>query len=334
MLLTSTSVTREQFFFAYCGLVVVLMLLAAAVLPSHKEEVRMWSSKSSDDSSGSSTTPLLTEDQATDQEDTGQQAHRSGDDGALDGKTNDAVGSKSSESSSGGGGGGGGGGSSGGGGGSTGGNSGNKPTNSPTLLQELYSPVFMSTALFYALILFVGTYVNGALPDILAKKAARAHASTPKKDLFVNVLLPVLSSIPALIFNPLASLVIGKGNFALCFFLCNLISQLVCAVAMLPSLDAQIGTMLLGVARNALLFSGLFTFLDQHFAKEHYGSLVAVCTGVAAVVGAAVVPLVEFSHKRYDHVLLILMAGSMACYAQPLLLLRSRQQPSAQQHDK
>ena len=79
--------------------------------------------------------------------------------------------------------------------------------------------------------------------------------------------------------------------------------------------------MLLGVLRNALLFSGFFTFLDQQFSKPHYGSLVAICTGVAAVVGAAVVPLVEFSNNRYSYVLLGLLIMSSTCYLQPLLLL-------------
>jgi hypothetical protein len=105
--------------------------------------------------------------------------------------------------------------------------------------------------------------------------------------------------------------------------------------------------MLLGVGRNALLFSGLFTFLDHRFSKENYGSLVAACTGrfspprrprcphkhsfsfqhkgVAAIVGAGVVPLIEFSHKQYNHTLFALLLGLVLCYVQPMLLLYLRE---------
>ena len=202
---------------------------------------------------------------------------------------------------------------------------------SVSLLQEVRSSKFVLTALFYSVALFQGSYLGAALPDVLDQKGSAlvGHGYTRAEEerlvsLFSTVLLPALSSLPSLVFAPVAGLLVDKGHFASCFCLCAAMGQLVFVLASLESLYAQVGTILLGTAKNALLFTGFFAFLASEFSDRNYGKLVSCCTLVSSLLGTAVVPLIEYTDRQYSTIFFAMIAGASVCYMLPLSIVHHR----------
>ena len=140
--------------------------------------------------------------------------------------------------------------------------------------------------------------------------------------------------MPALLFNPLAGVFVARHSFGVAFALANTLALCTVALALLPSLQAQIATFLVSAARNAVFFTTFFTFLSEGTRAPHYGSLVAVCTGVASVLGFAVVPIVELTGKHYTPVLWGCVGALALCYAQSALLLARAGRRGAAAHAK
>lgn len=193
-----------------------------------------------------------------------------------------------------------------------------------TLWAEARAAPLAATALFFGVSQLVGTWLGGALPDLVAQKG-RAEGVPPStyEGVYVDYLLPALTSAPALLLNPLAGAFVARHSFGVAFALANTLALATVALALLPSLEAQAATFFVSTARNAVFFTAFFTFLSEGTRAPHYGSLVAVCTGVAAVLGFAVVPIIALAGKHYSPVLWACVATLLLCYAQPVLLLRS-----------
>jgi predicted MFS family arabinose efflux permease len=228
-----------------------------------------------------------------------------------------------------------------------------------TLWAEARAAPLAATALFFGVSQLVGTWLGGALPDLVAQKG-RAEGVPPStyEGVYVDYLLPALTSAPALLLNPLAGAFVARHSFGVAFALANTLALATVALALLP-LEAQVATFFVSTARNAVFFTAFFTFLSEGTRAPHYGSLVAVCTGVAAVLGFAVVralpsarhdkkyflvyfcvltrllvstccvanhqvPIIALAGKHYNPVLWACVATLLLCYAQPaVLLLRS-----------
>lgn len=191
-----------------------------------------------------------------------------------------------------------------------------------TLWQEARSPPLAATALFFAVSQLVGTWLGGALPDLCTQKGQRAGVSAATyKGRYVDVLLPILTSAPALLCNPLAGAFVARHSAGASFALANTLAAATLALALLPNLEVQVVTFVVSTARNAVLFTVFFTFLSEGSRAPHYGSLVAVCTGLASVLGLGVVPIIELSGKRYVPILWGCLVVTLLCFAQPALLL-------------
>jgi hypothetical protein len=150
------------------------------------------------------------------------------------------------------------------------------------LMKLSMTPAHHWNLIFYGVSLFIMSFVGGCMPDLLSRKGDTG--------VYVNyVLIFVGNGLPTFL-NPIVGVLLARYGFGLVFLLCNLSNQAVLLMTFC-NLQAQTGTIVLIAAQKALLITPWLSFLALNFDMNVYGSLVALSTAAAAIIGIGTIPL-------------------------------------------
>lgn len=148
---------------------------------------------------------------------------------------------------------------------------------------------------------------------------------------YANTIYPVVGGL-AFVFNPIVGVWLDHGRFGYAFYAANLSNQLVLLGTIVPSLQFQVVTCLLYAVQKAILFAVFFAYLALEFEPDIYGTLVALCTAGATLVGLgslALVPLVQDTlHGQYTWVNVALAALCLPLYALGYIVRRKERRHS------
>lgn len=186
---------------------------------------------------------------------------------------------------------------------------------------------FLWLLLWYSLTYLLVSFVGGALPDIISRKAEEGGFPESKAELFATVLLPTVGNASFLV-TPFVGLLIDRAGFVPVFLACIALLQALLLVLALGSFPLQVVSMALCAVLKSFMFTGFFAFIGVCFNGAIYGSLVAITTGVATLVGLAAFPMNTATQGVFQGDYSPLLFGSTAAicvlYGFPWLLSRAK----------
>jgi MFS family permease len=178
-------------------------------------------------------------------------------------------------------------------------------SNGKTFWKELFASLLSKQYIFldiwYALNLLVVSFISSAIPDILSQYSDRVTLSNGK-DLYTYLMFPILSNI-AFIFAPLSGIIIEKVGFAWLILLTNISTSLVLLFSIAPkswTIHVQLITLVLCAVQKGFLFNAFYSYLAVQFPININGSLVAVTTATAAIVGLSTYGLIPLTQYTFD----------------------------------
>lgn len=193
----------------------------------------------------------------------------------------------------------------------------------PPLKRSLLDPNLRDIAIFFSLVMAAVGYLGGVLPDLANNKAAaegRADAGV-----YNSLLYALLGNGVTVLLSPVAGVILGKmgnGGFS-ALFLSSALSLASCiALTYVPSLPVISVVLILFGACKGFLMSSTFSFIASFFPPSHYGSLVAVVTASAAVVGTVNIGVGKTT-TSYGTVLAVYLALTLALLWLPYRLFKN-----------
>lgn len=202
-----------------------------------------------------------------------------------------------------------------------------------SLSEQLKRKDLWGNVVFYSIILFIMSFIGGLFPDLVKQRAQKSGVSDKDLKLMQDTLYTVLGNGLCVFFNIVAGVTIEKWGLPASFFFTIFNTQVMLALALVQSFWIQAASFVMYAAQKSFLFPSFMSLLLDRFPLRYYGTLVALCTLAAAIVGLGAVPLVKASNQQYTWPLVGLIIVTMPLYGYIITLKQPQTPPKYKRLD-
>jgi MFS family permease len=163
----------------------------------------------------------------------------------------------------------------------------------PRFTEVVKSLPFMLVCLWYAAIALWVSFLGGALPNRFTLLGDGDGTKFWPENIFNNWLYPTLGN-GSWFFAPLMGLAMQRWGFPGPILVTNIVCCACVGTFLVNNLSTQLATLALYAWGKACIFGVSFAYLAAVYPGHMYGSLIAVMTGVAAIIGLSTFGIVSF----------------------------------------